>query len=210
MPGGVDLLAEEHKQAGHQRKDRQQAEEDGLDEDGGHIPANAEVHEGQRPQARNRRQRGGADLGDGLGQGRNAGFPGILGLVLVRKPVAEDDGIVDGQRQLKNHRHRIGDKGDFAAQEVGSHIQHRRRAEGQQQHRDFGVGAGGQGQHHHDDDRRNHQDGSHFIGQLRRHILPYFGVNVDILPRQGLPDSLYRRDAHIILGGAVEGHRIEC
>ena len=209
VAGGIDLFAEEHEQAGHQRKDRQQAEKDGLDEDGSHIPANAEVHESQRPQAGDGGQRGGADLGDGLGQRRDAGFPGILGFVLIGEAVAQNNGIVDGQGQLQNDRDRIGDEGDGAAQKVRSHIEHRRSAEGEQQNRHFGVGARGQRQHHHNNDGRNDQNGAHLTGQVRRHVLAHLGINVIVLAGQGILDAVHRLDAHIVGGCAVKGNGIQ-
>ena len=149
------------------------------------------------------------DLGDGLGQGRDAGFPGILGLVLIGEAVAEDDGIVDGQGQLQNHGDRVGDEGDGTAQKVGAHVEHRRGAEGQQQHRHLGVGPGGQGQHHHDDDRRNDEDGAHLTGQVGGHIPAHLGINVAVLPCQGVLDALNGPDAHRVGGGSVKGHRVE-
>ena len=59
------------------------------------------MHEGQRGQTADGGQRGGGDLGDCLGEGRNTGLAGGQRLMLIAEAVAEDNGVVDGQRQLQ-------------------------------------------------------------------------------------------------------------
>ena len=101
VAGLVDQLAEQHQQAGHQRKDTEHTEQDSLDQDRSQVAANAEVHERQRGQAADRRERGGRNLRDSLGKRGNAGLAGGQRLMLIAETVAQNDGVVDGQRQLQ-------------------------------------------------------------------------------------------------------------
>ena len=123
VAGFVNQLAEQDQQAGHQRENAEHTEQDGLDQHRGKVAADAEVHEGQRGQTADGCQRGGGDLGDRLGEGRNTGLAGGQRLMLITEAVAEDDGVVDGQRQLQDNGDRVGDEADGAAQEVGAHVQ---------------------------------------------------------------------------------------
>ena len=100
VAGLVDQLAEQHQQAGHQRKDTEHTEQDSLDKNRCQVAADAEVHERQRGQTADGGQRGGRNLRDGLGKRGDTGFAGGHRLVLVAEAVAQNDGVVDGQRQL--------------------------------------------------------------------------------------------------------------
>lgn len=48
------------------------------------------------------------------------------GAVLLLEAVAKDDGVVDGECQLQDARHGIGDERDFAHHEVRALIEHER------------------------------------------------------------------------------------
>ena len=204
--GFVNEGAEQHQQAGHEGEHRQQAEQDGLDEHHRQVPPDAELHKAQRRQTADGGQRGGGNFRDGLAQGNDAGLPGGLGLVLVGIAVAQNDGVVDGQRQLQNHRHRVGNKADFAQQKVGAHVQQGGGKEGEQQHRHLGVGAGGEQQHHHNDDCRHRHDDHHFAFQLGGIIHAHAGVHVQVIPCQRLADFLHGLHTHRVRFGAVKGH----
>ena len=204
MAGCIDLFAEHHQQAGHQGKHRQQAEQNSLDQHGCHIAANAKVHERQSPQAGNGGQRGRADFGDCLGQCRDTGLPRILGFVLIREAVAQDDGVVNGQCQLQNNGNGVGDKGNGATQEVGAHIQQSRRAKGHNQNRNLGIGTGRKGKHQHDDDGRQYQNDAHLALQVCGGIYADFGINIGIVPGQHIPDGMQCMDADIVRCGTVK------
>ena len=162
MAGAVHQRAEQHQKSRHQGEYGEQTEQNGLDQNQRHVQTDFEFHEAQRRKAGHRGQGRGADLRDGLAQGGDAGVPGGAGLPLVGEAVAQDDGVVNGQRQLQYHSHGVGDEADGAQLEVGAHVQNGRHAEGDHQHRDLGVGAGGQGKHDDDDDHRYDQNNGHF------------------------------------------------
>ena len=207
MLGLVNPTAEQHQQAGHQGKHRQQAENNGLDQNHGHVNTNAEMHEAQRRQARNGGQRTGGNFRNGLAQGRHAGIPHILGLVLIRKAMAQNDGVVNGQRQLQNHRHRIGNKRNCAENKVGALVQQGRRAEGEHQHRHLRVGAGGQ--HQHDDDGGDGQNRPHLRGQIGGRIHAHRSIHIQIVVGKHILDLMQCVDADVIHLFAVKGHGVQ-
>ena len=86
--GGIDPAAEQHQKPGHQRKHREQAEQNCLDQHGGHINADAEMHKAQSRQTADGGQRAGGNFRNGLGQRRNAGLPGGFGFMLIAEAVA--------------------------------------------------------------------------------------------------------------------------
>ena len=101
--------------------------------------------------------------------------------MLIAEAVAEDDGVVDGQRQLQDNGDRVGDKADGAAQEVGAHVQQGGGAEGHDQNRDLGVGAGGQRQHKDNDNSRDDDDDDHLTLQIGRGIVADLRVDRGIV-----------------------------
>ena len=204
--GGIDPAAEQHQKPGHQRKHREQAEQNCLDQHGGHINADAEMHKAQSRQTADGGQRAGGNFRNGLGQRRNAGLSGGLGFVLIAEAVAQDNGIVDGQRQLQHHGHRVGDKADLAAQKVGALVQNGGSAEGHHQNRDLGIGAAGECEHRHNDDGGHHNDHAHFLFQIRRGIHAHLRVHIGIVSRQRVAHLLHGLLADVIVLGAVKGH----
>ena len=144
--------------------------------------------------------------------------------MLRGKPVAQDDGIVDGQRQLQHYGDGVGNKADFSAEVIGAHIQQSRRDKRNQQHRHLHIGLGGKNQHHHNDHRRHQDDLGHFPCQLGGHVHPHGGVHIHIVPIQKRPDGRHgffrsggrglrvkvhiqqRRPAAVMVPGAVKGH----
>ena len=206
MLGRIDPAAEQHQQAGHQRKHREQAEQDRLDQHHGHIQADAKVHKAQGSQAADGGQRARRDLGNGLRQSRNARLARGLRLVLIAEAVAQNNGVVDSQRQLQHHRDRVRDKADLAAQKVCALIEDRRRAEGHHQHGDLGIGAAGQCQHDHNDDGRHHNDHAHFLVKVSRGIHAHLRVDVGIIPGQLVAHALQGFFADLLVLGAVKGH----
>ena len=182
--GLVDQGAKQDQQAGHQSKYTQQAQHNGLDHDDGHIQADAELHECQSAQAADGSQRRAADLGDRFAQGDGGRLLGALGLILIREPVAQDDGIVSSQGQLQHHRNGIGNEADGTAEKIGTHIQQRRHTEGHQQHHHFHISPGGQQQHTHDDHRGHHQNGAHLSPEEGILVIAHQGIDRQIITGQ--------------------------
>ena len=205
--GGLfDEAAEDHQQPRHQGEHREDAEEDGLHQYDAQVQADAKLHEHHGDEARQGGQAAGGDLRNGLAQCQDAGLPGPGARPLLAETVAEDDGVVDGQGQLQHHGDGVGDERDLPAQEVGALVEDGRRHEGQQQHRDLPVGAGGQQQHRHDDDGGDHQNGAHLRGQGGGLVLPHLRGDGHVVARQGLPDGVHGGKAHRVCCLAGKGH----
>ena len=101
--------------------------------------------------------------------------------MLIAEAVAEDNGVVDGQRQLQDDGDRVGDEADGAAQEVGAHVQQGGGAESHDQNRDLSVGAGGQCQHDNNDDGGDDDDDQHLALQIGRGIVADLRVDRGIV-----------------------------
>ena len=205
MPRLFHRLGKEHEQARHQGKDREHAEQNGLDEHDTHVKADAELHEHHGGQARDGGEAAGGDGGDGGADRRDAGLPVPGVLPLLQEAVEHDDGVVDGQGQLQHHGHRVGHKGDLSEDEIRPQVQHRRR-KSEQQHRDLRVRAGGEQQHQHDDHRRHRQDNSHLTGQGIRLGITHGAVDVVVIGLQQLPDGGQGGEADLVLLLPVKGH----
>ena len=206
MSRPVDQTREHHQQPRHQTKHRKKTDEHGLDQHKAHVRAEPVLHERQREQAGDRGQTAAGDLGDGLAQRGDGRLARRLIRLLLGKAVAEDDGIVDRERQLQHERDRVGHKGDLAHEEVRAHVQQRRRAKGQQQHRDLAVGAGGEQQHENDDDKGDDVDDDHLAVDDHLQRIADLGVDIQIICRQTLFDLIERRLAGAVVSGAGKGH----
>ena len=103
----VDQRAEKHQKAWHHDERRQQREENGFDEAQRHIGTELELHEEHRDKAADGREAARTDLGDRLAQRDDDGLTQRQQPVLFFKSVAEDDGVVDGQRQLQDACDRV-------------------------------------------------------------------------------------------------------
>ena len=205
MVRAVDGLGEGDEQARHQQEDRGEAQQDRLDEHHAHIHAEPELHEGQGQQAGDGGEAAGGDLGNGLAQRGDGGLPGRLVLMLLHVAVAEDDGVVDGQRELQDDGDGVGDEGDLAHQVVGAHVQQGRRAEGDQKHRDLRVGPGGKEQHQDDDDHRDQVHHQHLLIDYGLERVAHLAVHVEIVARELLLHRGEGADAELIVVRTVEG-----
>ena len=201
--------AKQHQQAGHDHKDRQHGEEDGLDEADAHICADLELHEQHSHQTADGGQRAGADLGDAFGGGLDDGLLQLKTLLFLLEVVAEDDGVVQRKGQLQNVRHRVGDEGDLAQQEVGAHVQDHAHHKGQQQNGHLRKGLGGKEQHRHDDDGDVHHDDVDFplngllLGVAQR------GGDVNIVIRQVVLDIFQRFQTLVVVLRVIEGDGVQ-
>ena len=101
-------------------------------------------------------------------------------LALFRIAVAEDDGVVYGERQLQDDGDGVCDIGDSPKPVVRTHVEERRRPKGDEQHRYFHIGVGGEEQHRHydEDGDAEHDDHLGLYGLLKRvsHLGAYVAV----------------------------------
>ena len=209
VAGPVHQGAEQHQQSGHHHKHRQQGEQDGFDEADGHVGADAELHEHHGHQSANGGEGAGADLRDGLAQCHDGGLPNGQGLVLILESVAEDDGVIQGQRQLQNTGDGVGHEGDLSQQEVGAHVHDHARHEGEQQHRHLRVGLGGEQQHHQDDDGHVHHDDVDLGADDVALGIAQRGGDVNIVAGQAVLHRLQGLQTGLVLFVVVEGDVVQ-
>ena len=195
VPCAVHGAAEDHEQAGHEGEHGEHAQADGLDQHQPHVEADAEFHEHHGRQAGDGRQTAGGDRRDRDAQRGDARFavPGVL--AFLQEAVQQDDRVVDREGQLKDHRHGVRDEGDLPEQEVRAEVQHRRRAEGDDEHRDLGVGFRGKQQHKQNHDGRDHQNDAHFRLQRGGGIAAHGRVDLHVVGGEQLPHAAERFQA---------------
>ena len=123
--------------------------------------------------------------------------------------VAEDDGVVQRQRQLQDVRDRVGYEGDGAEHEVCTHVQDHAHHEGEDEDGHLGVGLGRQEQDDDDDDGNVHHDD------------PYLGINglllgvtqrggdVDVVVGEVFLHPVKGLEALVIVLGVVEGDGVK-
>ena len=199
VAGLVDKRAEEHQQARHDNERREQREENGFDEAQRHIGAELELHEEHGDQTADGRERAGADLGDGLAQRHNDRLAQGQGAVLLLEAVAKDDGVVDGECQLQDARHGIGDERDFAHHEVRALIEHERDHKGQNQDRHLAVGLGGEEQHGDNDDGDiDHNDADLVVDGLLLRVAEV-GGDIEIVAGERVLDALERVETALVV-----------
>ena len=101
MLGFLHPRPEEHQEAGHEHKHGKQGKQHGFNQVDGHIRADLELHEHHGDQAADGGQAAGADFRNALAQGGDGRLPdGQTVLPLLLEPVAQNDRVVQGQRQL--------------------------------------------------------------------------------------------------------------
>ena len=201
----VDERAEQHQQARHHHEGGKQREQNGFNEAQGHVRAKSELHEQHGHQTADGGQAAGADLRDGLAQGHDHRLPQRQQTVLLLEAVAEDDGVVDGQRQLQNTGDGVGHEGDLAHQEVGALVQHQRHHERQDQHRHLAVGLGGEQQHQHDDHGHiDHDDADLVVDGLPQGVAQIRGY-IQIIVAQQLLHRLQRCQTGVVVLVVGEG-----
>ena len=121
--------------------------------------------------------------------------------MLLHKTVAQDNGIVNRQRQLQHHRNGIGDAGDGPQPVVGPLVQNGRHAKGNQQHRNFHICFCGKQQHRNDYNHGQHQDQIHVLcqGFARFLFRPDLRRHIGIVVRQRFPDRVHGILAYLLL-----------
>ncbi len=107
--------------------------------------------------------------------------------MFLHKPVEQDDGVVNGQRQLQHRRHSVGHKGDLAKPEVGPRIQHNGYNKCHHENDDLHIGTGGKEKNQQDNDSSHSQDSLHILFQGRIVILIHGCVEIHLVILQLLP-----------------------
>ena len=120
--------------------------------------------------------------------------------------MAENDGIVDGQGQLHDDGNGVGDKGYLPHQVVGAHVQQGRRAEGDQQHRDLRIGAGGQQQHQHNDDDGNDIHHQHLLVNDGLQRVAHLAAEIQVIAGEIVLHPLQARLAFRVVILPDKGH----
>ena len=207
MSGPLDQTREGHQQSGHQTEDGEQTDHNGLDQNKTHVRAELVLHKGQREQTGNRRKAASRDLGDGLAQRVDGGLARLFaGGALLGEAVAQDDGVIDRERQLQHQRDGIGDEGDLAHEEVRAHVQQRGRAEGQDQHRDLAVGARGDEQHQDDDHKGDDVHNDHLAVDDHLQRITDLGVDIEVVHAEPFLNLVERGLAGGIVVRTLESH----
>ena len=209
MARGVDLLAEEHEKAGHEEEHGKEREEDGFNQADAEVKAQAELHKEHGHQTADRREAAAADLRHGLAERDDDRLADGKLFMLLLIAVAEDDGVVDRQRQLQHDRDGVGHERDRPEQKVRAHVQDCRRNERQQQHRHLGIRLRRQNQHRHDDDRHDDDDDADLLRErLGRGIAEGRG-DVHVVAVKGGLDVVHDGLAAVVVFGIVEGDVVE-
>ena len=144
MLGLIHQGAKQHEKARHKHEYGQQGKQHRLNQADGHVRADFELHEHHGNQTTDGGQAAGADFRDALAQGGNDRLPDGQLLPFLLIPVAQNDRVVQRQRQLQNAGHGVGDKGNRSHEELAALIENHGGHKGQQQHGNLRVGLGGQ------------------------------------------------------------------
>ena len=201
----VDEAGEGHEQAGHQQEHRAQAQNDRLYHHDADVVAQPVLHEGQRQKAGHGREAAGGDLRNGLTERGNGRLARGLVFVLLHVPVAEDDGVVDGHGELEDDGDGVGDERYLPHHVVRAHVQQCRRAEGYQQHRNFGVGFRGEQQHDDDYERRDAVNDEQLAVDYRFEGVADLGVDVEVVDAEHVAQGVHGEDADLVIVFAVKG-----
>ena len=205
----VHRLAEGDKQRRHEEEHRQQAACNGFDEDKAQIRAEAELHERHGRETGDRRKAAREDLGDRGGKRLLHGGTHGKRRVLLLVAVAEDNRIVHAQRELQNHRHRVGYKRNAPEDEVRALLQNRGEQERQDEYGNLGIRLRGEDQHRHDYRRDDYADAHHLFHEVDAHAGADVGLDVDRLAVKKRADVFVGRLGCFIRGSGREGDVIE-
>ena len=211
MRGLLQLPREQHDQSRHQQEYRDQAADDALGKDDAHIITQTELHQCQCDQAGDRRQGGGGDLEDRLGESLDQGLLDdriLRHLILIA--VDKDDRIVDRQNQLQDDRDGIRDGGDLAQPVIRAHVHQGGYGKYDPEDHDLEVAPRCKQQHRNYNNRRDRKDADHLLGKLRRKVVPDLGRDVGIIVFQPLFDMIHLSFDLRIVGLPVKRDRQQC
>ena len=108
MLGAVDCASKQHDKLRHEQEHRQHGQQDGLYKHERHVLAQTELDKAHCKQTADGGEAACGNLGNRLGEGGYHGAAGLLASVLLGVAVAQNDGVVNGKRQLQDKRHRVG------------------------------------------------------------------------------------------------------
>ena len=180
MAGPLNGPAEEHEEPRHEQEDAQHGAHDALGQDDAHVEADAQLHEHEGHQARNGGEAGGGDLHDGLAQRGDVGLTGVQTVVpLLHVPVTEDDGVVDGQRQLEHHGDGVGDEGNRVKEKVGAHVEDGGDHKHNEKDQDLQIALGGEQEYRYDDGGGNGQN-DHGKQKIGKQLFVFHALILDL------------------------------
>ena len=112
--------------------------------------------------------------------------------MLFLEAIAEYDRVVNGQRQLQNTCHGVGNEGYLSKQIVAALIEHQRHNKRQDQHRHLAVGFRGEQQHHDNDDGDiDHNDVDLVLDRFLLRIAEV-GLDINVVGGQQLLHGIQR------------------
>ena len=195
-------------QSRHQKKYRDKAAKYTLGEHQTEVIAQPELHEHQRNKTGDRRKARGGNFNDGFGKRfdqRLAFRWEAVDLILIA--MGENDGVVDGERELQNNGNGIGDGGYLAQPEVCAHIEQRRNRKDDKKNDDLEIAARRKEQHRHDDHRRQRHDTDHLLRDLPKEVRADVRGGICIKACCERTDLVHRRNDVFIVACAVKGDR---
>ena len=121
--------------------------------------------------------------------------------------MGENNGVVDGERELQNNGNGIGDGGYLAQPEVCAHIEQRRNRKDDKKNDDLEIAARRKEQHRHDDHRRQCHDANHLLRDLPKEVRTDVRGGICIKSCCERTDLVHRRNDVFIIACAVKGDR---
>ena len=144
-----------------------------------------------------------------MGQGYDDSVSRVIMFPLFLEMVAENDRVVDGQRELEHDGDRIGDEGNSPHEEIRAIVDERRSAEGKKEHRHFAEGLGGQDQHRDDHDPHHSDDQFHlFCNGVRLHISEFRG-NMKVIGSKRRFQRVQGFQGPVVIIGIPEDHVVQ-
>ena len=144
-----------------------------------------------------------------MGQGYDDSVSGVIMFPLFLEMVAENDRVVDGQRELEHDGDRIGDEGNGPHEEIRTIVDERRGDKGKKEDRHFAEGLGGQDQHRDDHDPHHGDDQFHlFRNGVRLHV-PQIRGNVKVIGSKRRFQRVQGFQGPVIVVGIPEDHVVQ-
>ena len=199
----------QHQQARHQHEDGKQREKDRFDQADGHIGTEPEAHEDHGDETADGGEAARADLRYALAQRPHHRLAQRQRLILLLEAVAEDDRIVERQRELEDARNGIGHEGYRPQQEVRAHVHDHGGEERHEQHGYLRVGLARERQHgDHDDRHDDHDDVDLRLDDLRK-LVAERRIQIGVIFRIAVQYGVQRVEARLVLLRVVEGDVIK-
>ncbi len=163
--GAVKHAQAQQNQARHKEHHREEREHDALRQNDAHVHADAEAHHREREEPEERYRRAGEHHRKAALHGVRHGCFGVGELALAAaERVQQHDGVVHGNRQLKDGAADLADEADLAHYQVRAHVQHDGHADDRKEYHRLEPGMRGQKQDQRDDEHADNQDERNFLG----------------------------------------------